>query len=152
MVSLRDVIESDLPIFFEYQQDELSIQMTDFPPRGKEAFDAHWKKILTNKDITIKSILFDGQVAGQVLCFEVEGKKEIGYWLGRVFWGKGIATEALKQFLGIITIRPLNAHIAKQNIGSQRVLEKCGFVIIGEEKWIPPTGTEAVEEFALRLE
>lgn len=152
MIVLRDVVESDLPVFFEHQRDELSVQMTGFPPRDKEAFEAHWKKILVNANISIKAILHNGQVAGQILCFEVEGEKEIGYWLGREFWGKGIATEALKQFLEIITVRPLNAHIAKQNIGSRRVLEKCGFVITGEEKWTPPTGTEEVEEFALRLE
>lgn len=152
MVILRDVIESDLPIFFEHQRDELSIQMTGFPPRDKEAFDTHWKKVMANKTNMIQVVLYDGQVVGQMLCFEVEGEKEVGYWLGREFWGKGIATEALKQFLGLITARPLNAHVAKQNIGSRRVLEKCGFVVVGEEKWTPPTGIEEVDEFALRLE
>jgi RimJ/RimL family protein N-acetyltransferase len=151
MVILRDVVESDLPIFFEHQRDELSIQMTGFPARDREAFDAHWKKILANENGIIKTIEYDGLVAGQILCFEMEGEKEVGYWLGREFWGKGIATEALKQFLKIITVRPLFAHTAKQNIGSRKVLEKCGFVITGEDKWTPPTSTEEVEEFALRL-
>lgn len=152
MITLRNVIESDLPIFFENQKDELAIQMTSFPPRDREAFDAHWKKILANPNIVIKTILHDDMVAGQILCFEVDGNQEVGYWLGREFWGKGIATEALRQFLGQLKMRPLYAHIAKQNVASQRVLEKCGFVIIDEVKWTPPTGGDEVEEYELRLE
>lgn len=152
MIMLRDVLERDLPIFFENQQDALAIEMTSYPPRDKAAFDAHWAKILADEHIVIKTILFEDQVAGQILCFEVNGEKEVGYWLGRRFWGKGIATDALKQFLALITVRPLYAHIAKQNLASRRVLEKCGFMIIGEEKWVPPTGTNEVDEYALRLE
>lgn len=152
MVILRDVIDSDLPIFFEHQNDKFAIQMTSFPPRDKKAFDLHWKKIFANNNITKKTIVYDGQTAGQILCFEMEGKKEVGYWLGREFWGKGIATEALKQFLGLITARPLHAHIAKKNTASRRVLEKCGFIVIGETKWTPPTGTGEVDEFILQLE
>lgn len=152
MILLRDVVESDLSIFFEHQRDELSIQMARFPAREKEAFYSHWAKILSNEKGLIQTILFDGQVAGNILFFEMEGEKEVGYWLGREFWGKGIATEALKQFLKVITVRPLSAHTAKQNIGSRKVLEKCGFVVVGEDKWTPPTSTQEVEEFVLRLE
>lgn len=152
MLILRDVTKSDLPIFFKNQRDELSIQMTCFPPRNKQAFDAHWEKILANKNIVIKTIVFKERVAGQIVCFEIQGNKEVGYWLGRDFWGKGIATEALKQFLWVVNERPLYAHIAKQNIASRRVLEKCGFLVIGEEKWTPPTGDDEVDEFTLRLE
>jgi len=152
MVTLRDVLNSDLPLFYEYQRDERAVEMTSYPPRDPQAFEAHWDKIQANAAITIQTILFNEQVAGHILCFEVNGEKEVGYWLGRDFWGKGIATDALTQFLKIISIRPLNAHIAQQNIGSRKVLEKCGFVIVGEEKWIPPTGSEEVDEYALRLE
>jgi RimJ/RimL family protein N-acetyltransferase len=151
MVSLRDVIESDLPFFFEYQRDDLAVQMTSFPPREKEAFDAHWVKIMANEAIMIKTILFEGQVAGSILSFEMEGEREVGYWLGREFWGKGIASEALRQFLSQVVMRPLFARVAQQNTASKRVLEKCGFVVVGEEKWTPPTGSEEVMEYVLRL-
>jgi RimJ/RimL family protein N-acetyltransferase len=151
MVSLRNVIESDLPFFFEYQRDDLAVQMTSFPPREKEAFDLHWAKIMANEAIIIRTILFDGQVAGSILSFEMEGEREVGYWLGREYWGKGIASEALRQFLGQVAMRPLFARVAQQNTASKRVLEKCGFVVIGEEKWIPPTGSEEVMEYVLRL-
>ena len=151
-ISLRNVIPADLPYFFEYQRDELAVQMTGFPPREWDSFDAHWKKILADEKIVIKTILFRENVAGSVLCFENEGEKEVGYWLGREFWGKGVATEALRQFLGQFLSRPLIAHIAKHNHGSKRVLEKNRFKVIGEAMWSPPTGGDDVPEYKLKLD
>lgn len=57
----------------------------------------------------------------------------MSYWLGRGYWGKGIATRALSAFLERSQIRPLYARAAKDNIGSIRVLEKCGFKTTGED-------------------
>jgi RimJ/RimL family protein N-acetyltransferase len=82
---------------------------------------------------------------------EMEGEREVGYWLGREFWGRGIATEALSQFLGVVKTRPLFAHVAKHNHGSRRVLEKCGFKVIGEDKYTIPAN-DVVEENVLKLD
>jgi RimJ/RimL family protein N-acetyltransferase len=51
----------------------------------------------------------------------------VGYWLGRSYWGRGIATRALALFLPLVPARPLYAHVASHNTGSMRVLVKCGF-------------------------
>jgi RimJ/RimL family protein N-acetyltransferase len=152
MIVLRDVTENDLPVFFENQCDERAIEMTGFPARDEKAFFTHWKKIMLNENGVVKTIVADGNVAGNMLCYDMEGEQEVGYWLGREYWGKGIATEALKQFLGQIKIRPLSAHVAKQNPASKRVLEKCGFVVIGEDTWSPAPGAKEIPEFILRLE
>ncbi len=93
----------------------------------------------------------DGQVAGYLGSWEMEGKREVGYWLGREFWGKGIATEALSQFLGVVKTRPLWAHVVKHNVGSRRVLEKCGFKVTGDDKYTNPANEE-VKEFVFRLD
>lgn len=140
-VLLRDVIESDLPIFFEQQLDPVANQMAAFPARDREAFMAHWTKILADETNILKTILFDGQVAGNIVSWQQSGEREVGYWLGREYWGKGIATQALSAFLDHLKTRPLYAHVAKHNRVSIRVLEKCGFTITGEE----------VEEFILTL-
>ena len=95
---------------------------------------AHWAKIMKDESVILKTILFVGQVAGNVLSFEMDGEREVGYWLGREFWGKGIATIALSLFLEVVKIRPLFAYVAKHNIASQRVLKKCGFILSGETK------------------
>jgi RimJ/RimL family protein N-acetyltransferase len=67
------------------------------------------------------------------MSFEMEGKREVGYWVGREYWGKGIATKALKKFLEYEKRRPLYGYVAIHNKGSRRVLEKCGFEFYAEE-------------------
>ena len=151
-ISLREVQESDLPIFFEHQRDPLANQMAAFPARDRDAFMTHWAKIMKDESVILKTILFEGQVAGNVLSFEMDGKREVGYWLGREFWGKGIATTALSLFLEQVIIRPLFAYVAKHNIASQHVLEKCGFTLFGEEKEFSNLNGELVEGLILILQ
>ena len=45
----------------------------------------------------------------------------------RALWGRGIASEALAEFLHLEQSRPLYAGVAPHNIASIRVLQKCGF-------------------------
>jgi RimJ/RimL family protein N-acetyltransferase len=151
-VQLRDVVESDLPIFFEQQLDRDAIRMAAFPSREREAFMAHWAKILADESITVKTILFDEQVAGNIVSFLQSDEREIGYWLGKDFWKKGIATRALAEFLEIVKTRPLYAHVANHNTASFRVLEKCGFKIFGQNKGLPDASGQEVDEFILKLD
>jgi RimJ/RimL family protein N-acetyltransferase len=58
---------------------------------------------------------------------------EIGYWVGRPFWGRGFATEALRAFADAAQILgPLEAGHFIDNPASGRVLEKGGFAYTGE--------------------
>jgi RimJ/RimL family protein N-acetyltransferase len=150
-VQLRDVIETDLPIFFEQQLDPESTQMADFPSRTQDAFMAHWNRIMADDSILIKTILFNGNVAGNIVCFEQLGEREVGYWLGKEYWGKGIATRVLEQFLKHVKTRPLYAHVAKHNTASRRVLEKCGFTVSGEDSYFSEALGKSVEEYILIL-
>jgi RimJ/RimL family protein N-acetyltransferase len=150
-IQLRNVQESDLSLFFEQQRDPLANQMAAFLPRDKDAFMAHWAKIMKDETIILKTILFEGQVAGNLVSFVLSGEREVGYLLGRDFWGKGIATRALLEFLKQVKERPLYAHVAKHNIASLRVLEKCGFRLQGEEKNFAVIQGEPVEGLILKL-
>ena len=132
-VLLRNVIASDLPIFFEQQFDPVANQMAAFPARDREAFMAHWAKILADESNILKTIVYDDQVAGNIVSWAHAGEQEVGYWLGREFWGKGIATQALSLFLEHVASRPLYAYVVKHNIASIRVLEKCGFEKLDEK-------------------
>jgi RimJ/RimL family protein N-acetyltransferase len=58
----------------------------------------------------------------------------------------------LKEFLRLEQTRPLTAVVAKDNIASLRVLEKCGFTIIGEDKEFSNARGVEVEELVLRLD
>ena len=149
-IILRDVTESDLPILFEQQLDPEATAMAAFPSRDHDAFMAHWKKIMADEKVILNTILFDGQVAGSIVSWEMFGEPEVGYWLGKEFWGKGIMTQALAEYVSIVKARPLMAHVARHNVGSRRVLEKCGFKVVGEDKYTNPAGVE-VEEFVLKL-
>ncbi len=131
-VFLRDVITDDLPIFFEQQLDPVANDIAGFPARDRDAFMAHWAKNLPKEGNIHQTIVYGDQVAGNIVSWEHDGERDIGYWLGREFWGKGIATQALAAFLEIVTSRPLYAHVVKHNLPSMRVLEKCGFMITGE--------------------
>jgi RimJ/RimL family protein N-acetyltransferase len=151
-VQLRDAAETDLAIFFEQQLDPDAIQMAAFPSRNREAFMAHWSKIMVDDSVVIKTILSNGDIAGNIVCFEQLGEREVGYWLGREYWGKGIASQALTQFLDLIKTRPLYAHVAKHNIASKRVLEKCGFKIAAEDKFFSKIFGKDIEEYILILQ
>jgi RimJ/RimL family protein N-acetyltransferase len=143
-VSLREAIQEDLPIFFEHQLDSDATKMADFPSRDWETFMTHWAKIMQDDTVFIKTILFDGQVAGNIVSFAQDGRREVGFWLGKEFWGRGVATRALSEFLAQEKERPLFAHVARHNLASLRVLEKCGFTMLH-------VGNEQFEEHILVL-
>lgn len=145
-VELRDVIEDDLPIFFEHQRDPEAVRMAAFPAREREPFLTHWRiKVLANAAAGKKTILVDGQIAGNVVSWHQDEKRLVGYWIGREHWGRGVAAAALAAFLATHEkARPVHACVAEQNVGSIRVLEKCGFRrrVDGDR-----TGSDGVEEF-----
>jgi RimJ/RimL family protein N-acetyltransferase len=145
-IALRDVVEADIPILFEHQRDPEAARMAAFPPRDREAFTAHWQKILANDELTKKTIVFDGQVAGNVVMFDRDGKHLVGYWIGREFWGQGLATRALAELLTEVKERPLHAYVATSNLGSVRVLEKCGFTFVSRETEFDERLGEEIEE------
>jgi RimJ/RimL family protein N-acetyltransferase len=132
-VRLRDVTADDLPIFFEHQCDPEAVAMAAFPVREREPFNAHWQRVLADEGTVNQTILAAGQVAGHLACFEHDGRREVGYWLGRAFWGQGVATRALALFLDVVSHRPLYAGVAEHNVASQRVLTKCGFRLSEED-------------------
>jgi len=150
-VVLRDVRAEDLPILFAHQQDPEAVRMAAFPARDRDAFDAHWARILADATCIARAIVVAGEVAGYIGSYGDVSERAVGYWIGREFWGRGVATAALRAFLRDVPARPLYAHVAKSNGGSLRVLERCGFLVVGENGAPAATGGEPVGEFVLRL-
>ncbi len=103
--------------------------MVAYHSRDRAAFDQHWAKIMTDATVLKKTIVVDDQVAGNINSWTSDGMREVGYWLGRAFWGRGVATEAVTAFLRLEQTRPLYASAAKHNVASLRVVQKCGFTI-----------------------
>ena len=132
-VELRDVRPGDLSALFEHQRDPEANRMAAFTARDSEdraAFDAHWARILADPDVRTQVILWRGTVVGNVGSYRDPdfGKREVTYWVGRAYWGRGVATRALQRFLQRETTRPIYARAAADNAASLRVLEKSGFV------------------------
>ncbi len=154
-VQLRDVIDSDLDVFFAQQSDEEANRMAGFTsedPHDKSAFLAHWAKILSDSSNRNQTILYGGEVTGYIARFDLLGKPSIAYWIGKALWGRGIPTEALQQFLLQLPDRTLYARVASDNRGSIRVLEKASFTRIGSERSYANTRGSDIEELIFCLE
>jgi RimJ/RimL family protein N-acetyltransferase len=120
-------------------------------PADRDAFMAHWAKILADGSIIKRTVVYEGRVVGNIVCFGWQGKREVGYWIGREHWGRGIATAALAEFLRVVKERPLHAAAAKDNAASIRVLEKCGFVVTSYDRGFSNARGEEIEEVMLEL-
>ena len=139
IVQLRNLDASDLPLLFRHEVDPEANRMAAVLPRELDAFNKHWRKILDDPEVFARAILVDGHLAGYINCFKANGQDMIGYWIGREYWGRGVATRSLELLLKLITRRPLHARVATHNKASIRVLEKCGFTVVGRER-SPATG------------
>jgi RimJ/RimL family protein N-acetyltransferase len=151
---LREVVAADLRVFFEHGKDPVAVHMAAFTaknPSDRTSFEAHWEKIRARPQITIRTVVVGEAVAGHVASFEMDGRPEVTYWIGREFWGRGIATTALRQFLAIEPRRPIYARVAKDNLGSRRVLEKCGFAVCGKARGFANGRGREIDELVLKL-
>lgn len=157
-ITLREVEDSDLPILFEQQLDLEANRMAAFTsrnPADNAAFRDHWMKIRSNNKITNRIVLIGGKIAGYVASFTEDefGKPEVTYWIGKEYWGRGIATEALKQFLAQeVKVRPIYARAASDNLRSIEVLNKCHFEVIGNNEAFAEARGKKIEELILKLE
>ena len=154
-IALRDLEDSDLPVLFEQQRDPEANWMAAFisrDPSDWEAFLKHWRRVLGDPTAIIKAIVRNSEVVGSVGSFVWEGKPQVTYWIGKQYWGQGIATRALAEFVRRLETRPLYASAAADNTASIRVLEKCGFTIRGSARTFAGARGREIEEVMLQLE
>jgi RimJ/RimL family protein N-acetyltransferase len=151
VIALRAVEPADVEIFYEHQADPGAAQMAAFPSRDRAAHFDHWaRRILGNPDGIVRTITVDGAVAGSVMSWlDADLGRLLGYWIGREYWGKGVATAAVSAYLNEVRERPILAYVAAHNVGSKRVLEKNGFKGATEQ---PEIGADGVTEFLYRLD
>ncbi|MFK7885183.1 MAG: GNAT family N-acetyltransferase [Phycisphaerales bacterium] len=150
-VRLRDVTIDDLPDLFRFQSDLDAVQMAVVSPRPEDAFVAFWESVLADPSVVAKVIVVDEAVIGNISCFEMDGQDSVGYWVDRAFWGRGVATAALTLLLEQVPTRPLHARVARSNLGSIRVLERCGFACLGTQWFDGDDRFPACEEALFRI-
>lgn len=154
-IRLREVKPADLEAFFAQQSDPVAWRMVAFPakdPHDRPAFDAHWQKILADPAIVVRTITRGWRVVGNVLSFPLGPERQVGYWVAREEWGRGIATAALRELLLLVTERPLHARCAKDNVASVRVLTRAGFVVCREERQLSHARGGEIDELFWVLE
>ncbi|HPF38543.1 MAG TPA: GNAT family N-acetyltransferase [Phycisphaerae bacterium] len=151
-VQLRPVVADDLPTLHAHQLDPDANAMAAVRPRDEAAFRSVLETAMQSDGVTLRAILADDELVGQITIFRLHGQDAVGYWIAKEHWGREIATRALQLLLDEVSTRPLVARVATHNAASIRVLEKCGFVVTGREH---SPGTERYvecEETVLRLE
>lgn len=118
-------MDSDLLVFHAQQQEPEGVDRAHFPARSFDQFVAAFHR---DPAAVKRTIVVDGEVAGNVGMFHVHGEPHVGYWLGKAFWGRGVATDAVRAFVrDVVPQRPVYAVVWKGNAWSMRVLEKAGF-------------------------
>ena len=132
-IVLRDVVDEDLPALFALQADPTGAAMAGFRSRDRPAFDAHWAKIRQDPTALLRTIVYDDRVVGNMLAFDMDGRREVGYWIDQTYWGRGVASTALALLLMVECRRPLYGHAPRTNTASRRVLERNGFAYLEED-------------------
>ena len=153
-IKLRPTEISDLNNLFQFQLDKEGGYLAAFMPKDptdKSAYINKQTKLLNDPTVNNQTIIFDNTIVGSIARFVMEGYTEITYWIDRKFWGHGIATTALNAFLKIELTRPIYGRVAFDNLGSQKVLEKCGFKKIGTDKGFANARQTEIEEFIYKL-
>ncbi|MGA4848105.1 GNAT family N-acetyltransferase [Streptomyces sp. G5(2025)] len=154
-VSLREVHDSDLPVFFRQMNDPESAHMAAFTlkdPGDMDRFQAHWTKMRTAPGTDVRTVLADGDVVGNAAVYGAPGEREVTYWIDRAYWGRGLATAALRELIALIPERPLHARAAADNAGSIRVLEKCGFRVTATDRGYAAARGAEIDEVVLVLD
>jgi ribosomal-protein-alanine N-acetyltransferase len=153
-VKLRQTEISDLETLYQFQLDEEANFLAAFTSNdsaNRESYIKKYTPFLGNPTINMQTILLNGTIAGSLAKFEIDGEAEVTYWIDKKYWGTGVATTALKDFLTTEKTRPIRGRVAFDNIGSRRVLEKCGFLKIGTDKGFANARQKEIEEFIYML-
>ncbi|WP_189822039.1 GNAT family N-acetyltransferase [Streptomyces finlayi] len=159
-ISLREVRDGDLPVFFRQTNDAVALDMAAFTaedPADREHFATHWRRIRNDPQVVVRTVVgrtADGEevVVGNAAVFGPPREREITYWIGREHWGHGLATRALRALLDLVPDRPLYGRAAADNTASIRVMEKCGFVLSHREKGYANARGVEITEAVLRLD
>jgi RimJ/RimL family protein N-acetyltransferase len=152
---LREVRDEDLPLLFEQWADPVAVHMAAFTAPDHmdwDAFERRWSRLRADETVLARVIVVDDEVAGTIGSWGEPGEREVTYWIGRSYWGKRIATDALNALLAVDRSRPLHARVASDNAASRRVLEKCGFGVIATERNVAEARSAEIEELVLRLD
>jgi [ribosomal protein S5]-alanine N-acetyltransferase len=156
--TLRPYRKSDLESMVKHINDKEIAGNTltiPYPYTMKDAEDwyGRFRKMMRKKgrNRIASAIVINGEVVGTVGITTHEHKAEIGYWLGRAFWGQGIMTEVVKEItkygFNELGLRRMYALVFPHNKASMRVLEKAGYKFEGILRKNVMRGDKLIDEY-----
>lgn len=154
-ITLTETTTDDLHLLFEFQLDEEANYLAAFTAKDisdKVAYLEKYTKHLADPTITMRTIKANDEIIGSVAKYMMEGDAEITYGIDKKYWRQGIASTALADFLKIELARPIFGRVAFDNYGSQKVLEKCGFIRIGSDRGFANARQAEIEEYIYKLD
>jgi [ribosomal protein S5]-alanine N-acetyltransferase len=155
IIKLKSTKFADLDILFRFQLykevKNLAAVRTKYQP-NKTAYITKYTKLLNDPSINNQTIFINNIIVGSIAKFERDNDAEVTYLIDKNFWGQGIATIALKQFLTIEIARPIFGRTAFDNFASQRVLEKCDFKKIGKNTYFANERQSEIEELIYKFD
>ena len=154
-ITLTETTADDLHLLFEFQLDEEANYLAAFTAKDisdKVAYLEKYTKHLADPTITMRTIKANDEIVGSVAKYMMEGDAEITYGIDKKYWRQGIASTALADFLKIELARPIFGRVAFDNYGSQKVLEKCGFIRIGSDRGFANARQAEIEEYIYKLD
>src|SRR5262245_33887378 len=154
-LTLRELRDDDLPLLYEQWADPVAVHMAAFTAPDhmeRDAFERRWSRLRADDTVLALVVVVDDDVVGTIGSWGDPGEREVTYWIGRSYWGRGIATAALEALLAVDRSRPIHAHVASDNVASRRVLEKCGFRVIATGRGVAGARPAEIEELVLRLD
>ena len=141
-LTLRPLSRLDAPIMTRLADDPGVARMTTSIPHPfsqdmAEGFIARMEEADAAREIVLAVEHYRQGFAGVIGFHPKEGiSPELGYWIGRPFWGAGLMTEAVTAVLGWVAgewrKRALSSGHFADNEASGRVLVKAGFLYTGE--------------------
>lgn len=151
-VRLVEVCAQDIDTLYEFERDVEGHRMAMTIPRSRTAHRKHWESVLRDPAVFVRMITYDDAAAGVISSFPLNEQHYVGYWISKAHRNRGIATEALRLLLSVVSVRPLTARVASSNYASVRVLEKNEFRTDRTE-WSDATDRfQACEETVLILD
>jgi [ribosomal protein S5]-alanine N-acetyltransferase len=143
-VEIREHFESDFETYYEWQSDPAIAAFVSWLPKTREQSQEGLRDAILQQAAKRRVRYFfavtdslSKQVLGEVGFTVIEeGVGDCGWFILRRFWGKGYATEAARRMVavafGAAGLHRLQASCARANVASQRVMEKCGFLCMGQ--------------------
>ncbi|CAN4097674.1 unnamed protein product [Withania somnifera] len=137
-ITLRQIELSDVDDFMEWAADEKVSQFCTWDTYTSKDQALNYIKNIAIPHPWLRVIFIKNRAIGAITvtpnsgCFD-SCRAELGYVLARKYWGKGIVTKAVKMVVSTIfsewsNLERLEALVDIDNKGSQRVLEKAGFL------------------------